>query len=161
MKTLFIAALLLISSLNGYAGEYFLTISDDPNSTCALKAKNYKDDLSYPVRSTQEIVLDIERHFTGHKPQLELFIAIFVNARIKFCTAQSRQNVLVTIVDSLVMPNVFNEWDAYDYLYMLGTPEIVKEINDRLSKEQSPIIKKRLIKAKKSVERGLKKRKVI
>ncbi len=161
MKTLVVATILLMSLLNGYTGEYFLTISDDPNSACALKAKNYGDDLSYPVRSTQEIVLDIERHFTGHKPQLELFGAIFVNARIKFCTAQSRQSVLVTIVKNLVMPNVFNEWDAYDYLYMLGTPEILKEINDRLSNEQSPIIKKRLIKAKKSVERGLKKRRVI
>jgi hypothetical protein len=39
MRTLFIAMILLISSVNGYTGEYFLTISDDPNSACALKAR--------------------------------------------------------------------------------------------------------------------------
>lgn len=159
MKTLFVATVLLILSINGYAGEYYLTISDDPSSACALKAKKHGDDLSYPVCTTEEIVLDIESYFAGQKPKLELFGAIFVNARIKFCTAQSRERVLVTIIDALAKPDVSHEWDAYDYLYMLGTSKILKEIKDRLGKEQSPVINKRLIRAKKYVERGLKERK--
>jgi hypothetical protein len=161
MKTLFVATILLIFALNGNAGEYFLTISDDPNSACALKAKKYADDMSYPIRSTQEVVLDLERYFTGHMPTLELFRAIFVNARIKFCTDESRQRILVAIIDALVKPDIFNEWDAYDYLYMLGTPQILKVINDRLDKERSPLIRKRFARAKKSVERGLKERNAV
>lgn len=39
MKRLFVATVLLAFSINGYAGNYYLTIADDLNSACALKAK--------------------------------------------------------------------------------------------------------------------------
>lgn len=159
MKKLFIAIFLLASSINGYAGDYYLTIADNLDSACALKSKKYKDDRIHPVRTTQEIVEDLEKYFAGEKPKLELFSVIFVNARIKFCTPQSRERVLLAIIDALVMPDPVHEWEAYDYLYMLGTFTIVNEIDNRLSKEQSPAVKKRLSRARKSVERGLKKRK--
>jgi hypothetical protein len=161
MKIFIVVIALLTCSLNIYAGDYLLTISDDPSSTCALEAKKHGDALSHPICSTREIIADLDRHFTGYKPTLKIFNAAFTNARINFCTSEERHSVLIAIVNALVNPAVSNEWDAYDYLFMLGTPLILDEIKDRLHKEQSPAIKKRLEKAKKSVERGLKERHII
>jgi hypothetical protein len=161
MKIFFFSIALLISSLNAFAGDYLLTISDNPDSACALEAKKRGDEFGHPVCSIQEITADLERHFTGKETKLEIFKGAFTNARIKFCTTESRHPVLIAIVNALAIPDIVNEWDAYDYLYMLGTLRILNEIKDRLHNEQSVIKRKRLQRAKKSVERGLKDRHVI
>ena len=69
--------------------------------------------------------------------------------------------MLIAIVKGLLNPAVSNEWDAYDYLFMLGTPKILDEIKDKRHKAQSAVIQKRLERAKKSVEDGLKERHII
>jgi len=147
----------LLVTATALAGDYRLTVANDKHASCVRgpAAQGHPD---WPVLTAKEVSDDLFRYFQGKTPHLKLFVPFFTNARITFCGAEERREVYEAMVAILQLPSIRNEFDLYDYCYLLGSRELLGLIDLQLRQKLSSAIAKRLQKARAAVLKGLKAR---
>lgn len=158
MRSRFAVVALLLGLANaGQAGDYGLTVADDPNSPCARPGQARA--ASWPVVSGTEVGQDVLRYFSGQAPRLGLFSAAFGNARVTFCGARERGEVYEALVQVAVSGATVNESHLYGFAMMLGSKRLLDMIDARLQDAAvSPPVAERLRRMRGAVEEGMKKR---
>jgi len=144
-------------ALSAAAGDYRLVVADDRNDPCvpAPAASGHPD---WPVVSAREVSQDLLRHARGERPKLELFVPFFTNARITFCKPSDRRAVYEALVAALQLAELRNEWDLYDYCFMLGSPELVGMLDSAMEQKPPGSALKRMSRARSATLRGIKAR---
>jgi hypothetical protein len=154
-----IAAGILCVAVSATGGDYRLVVADDRNDPCvpAPAASGHAD---WPVVSAQDVSEDLFRYFRGERPKLELFGPFFTNARITFCRPSDRLKVYESLVAILQQAELRNEWDLYDYCFMLGSTELVAMLDSAIEKKPAGLVLSRIRRARSVTLKGIKSRRL-
>ncbi len=139
---------LLLPSI-AFAGTYELIVSESSEPSCSAAAP----DPAY--HSAAEVVADIQRHFSGETTEIDIFVAAFQNARVKFCSAGAREVVEQALVDWVIRGPKQHERHLYDYLLMLGSKRLDEQLATLQHEHSDDAVGDRIGKARSSVQRGL------
>ena len=145
MRSLLLAIALL--SLPASAGDYLLFIADD----AACERPKAASDLY----SSPEVVADLDRYFSGSDPQIGIFRAAFTNARIQFCGSTERAAIQGALVSWAVRGPSARESHLIDFFLMLGSNQVVAELDALIASAGSPETRRRLQRAREAAARGV------
>lgn len=142
MKILLIFCLLVLSQ-TVFAGDYCLTISDDMSASCVRRTNimNYlcrlarkigfecQLDLSYPVKTTDEVIESLEIYFSGEEPPITILLPAFSNGHLAFCTDIEKEKIYKALISIKDKGNYKHGRHIDDFINILG----IKKINHNLS----------------------------
>ncbi len=111
------------------AGDYGLTVADDPSSECARRSRAP----SGTVASAREVADDVARHFRGERSEVKYFTASMGNGFVHFCGRAERDEVYEALMKAAGQDAIANERDLFDYASMLGSERFVEMLDKRLA----------------------------
>jgi hypothetical protein len=127
-----LASLVAGGTAPAFAGDYGLTIADDPTSACA--GSRFPRSPSWPVVSGAGIAADVVRYFSGEEPHTTIFRAAFGNAFVTFCGGSERRAVYAAMIAMAVQGPTSHAEHLYDFALSLGSNRLIGMLDDELGK---------------------------
>ena len=133
-KMLSLFVIVAIFSSFTRAGDYLLTISDNPASSCPTQARRVKqyceeerakgkicnEDLSWPIHTSDEVIESLRLYFSGKDPKIKILFASFSNGHLKFCSKNERIKIYNALQEIRTSGKATNKRHLNDFINILG-----------------------------------------
>ncbi len=151
---IFILTLFFYSAASG--SDYSLWVVDIGSPNCAPPMASRNDDLWNPIRTSDEVIQDLQRYFSSEKIKIPILVAAFTNGHIEYCSITSRRKVYESLIEILTWPEISNIKDLYDFISLSSNKRMLNIIDQKIEENKDKIkIVSRLKKAKKLVGKTL------
>ena len=131
------------------AGDYLLTVANDPNAACAEQARKVHTwceeqrktgavcelERSWPIASATGVVDDLGRYFAGAETSLEILIVSFVNGHVAFCGDAERTAVGAGLVAIAAHDDLRHRAELTDILRIHASRAILDGMRKELARE--------------------------
>ena len=116
--------LVLVLSSFVSAGDYGIHISDDSTFLCPPITK--VDSVYNPIKTSNEIALEIIKYFKEGERTIKIFKTSFANGHINYCGKANKENIYKAFIESAKLEVIKNESDLFDFIYIWGNRKILK-----------------------------------
>ena len=134
-----------------YSGDYQLIVCNDVQTHCGYIIDSIHNVYS-PVRTAQEVIDDINRYFHGEEPNIRIFRPALSNVHIVFAGVREKRQICEALISIAFIKSIKHESDLYDYCGLLGTRSMLKNIEEKINNNPTPLIAKRLKRMRDSIK---------
>ena len=120
----------LAAAVPSAGGDYMLTISNDPTSSCG-QVKSPPNP-SWPVRTGSEVAASLTRHFSRADEAPGVVVA-FANGHFRFCGRKERAEVYAALLDAAALETLHHERHLYDVAGVLASRQFIAALEHRLA----------------------------
>jgi hypothetical protein len=142
------AAALLPLSRPAAAGDYLLTVANDPTAACAAQARKVRTwceeqrkagavcelERSWPLASAADVVDDLGRYFAGATKEIGVLIVSFVNGHVGFCSATERAAVHAGLAAIAARENLQHETELATILRIHASQTVLDGLRKQLAR---------------------------